>query len=68
MFQNETFPPYDPNIDEYRNILKRDIHIVASHPKIFPYNEATRWCFAHLQKDTILIVNASGLPIASLKA
>jgi hypothetical protein len=32
MFQNEIFSPNDPNSDEYRNILKSGIHMVASHP------------------------------------
>jgi hypothetical protein len=48
MFQNERFPPDDPDIDEYRNILKSDIHMIVSHPELFPYNDASIWCFSYL--------------------
>jgi hypothetical protein len=48
MFQNERFPPDDPDINKYRNILKSDIHMIVSHPKLFPYNDTARWCFSYL--------------------
>jgi hypothetical protein len=57
----------DPDIEAYKNIRKRRIHTVVAHPKIFPYNDTTKWCFTYLQKDSGLILNASGLPITSLK-
>jgi hypothetical protein len=60
MFENERFPSDDPDIDTYRNIQKSGIHTVVTHPELFPYNDAARWCFMYLQKDTGLIVNASG--------
>jgi len=59
MFWNERFPPDDPNIDKYKNILKSDIHMIAACPELFPYKETYKWCFSYLQKDTILIINAS---------
>jgi hypothetical protein len=67
MFQNEKYLPDDEDIDEYKNIYKSGIHIVVTHPKLFPYNDVAKWCFTHLQKETGMIVNASGVPIASLK-
>jgi len=44
-----------------------NIHTVFARPDLFPYNDVVKWCFIHLQKDIGLIVNASGVPIASLK-
>jgi hypothetical protein len=67
MFENEIFPLDDPDIEAYKNIRKRGIHTVVARPEIFPYNDATKWCFSYLQKETGLILNASGLPIALLK-
>jgi len=67
MLQNQIFSPNDLDNGEYINILKSDIDKVVARPKLFPYNDAARWCFAHLQKYTGLIANASGLSISSLK-
>jgi hypothetical protein len=50
MFHNEVFPPDDTKSDEYINILKNDIHMIVSHPKLFPYNDVARWFFSYLQK------------------
>jgi hypothetical protein len=52
MFQNEKFPPDDPDIDEYRNILKSDIHMIVARPEFFPYNDISIWFISYLQKDT----------------
>jgi hypothetical protein len=67
MFQNEKYTSDNEDIDEYKNICKSGIHIVTTHPYIFPYNEVARWCFTHLQKEIAVIVNALGVPIVSLK-
>jgi hypothetical protein len=68
MFENKIFISDDLYIEAYKNIRKRGIHTIATLPKLFPYNDASKWCFAYLQKDSELLLNASGLPIASLKA
>jgi hypothetical protein len=67
MFENERFSSDDLDIDAYRNIRKRGIHTVVARPKLFPYNDATKWCFVYLHKYARLILNTTGLPIASLK-
>jgi len=67
MFKNEIFPSDDLNIKAYRNIKKSGIHTVVARPERFPYNDVAKWCFSYLQKDTGLILNASGLTITSLK-
>jgi len=54
-------------MDEYQNIHESGNHIGVAHPQLFPCNDATKWCFSHLEKDTRLIVNASGVLISSLK-
>jgi hypothetical protein len=43
MFQNKRFIYDDPDIEEYKNILKSGIHTVVVHPELFPYNDAARW-------------------------
>jgi hypothetical protein len=68
MFEIEILPLDDPDIEAYKNIRKRIIHTVASQPEIFPYKDTNKWCLEYLQKDSSLILNASGLPISLLKA
>jgi len=36
LFQNKEYPSNDEDIDEYKNIRRSGIHIVASHPVLFP--------------------------------
>jgi hypothetical protein len=43
IFNTVDFPPEDENMEVYQNIKKSDIHLVASRPTLFPYNEATQW-------------------------
>jgi len=66
IFQNEDFPSKDEDIEENWNIHKSNIHTMAPHLEHFPYNDVAIWCFSHMKNEIGLIVNSSGIVIASL--
>jgi hypothetical protein len=67
IFNIGDFPPEDNNLEVYHNIKKSCIHLIVAHPMLFPYNDATIWCLAHLDKDTTTILRITKLQIASLR-
>jgi hypothetical protein len=67
MFQNERFLSDDPDIEEYRNILKRGIHTVVACPELFPYNDTCKVVLFTFAEGYRIDSQCFGLPIASLK-
>jgi hypothetical protein len=60
IFNTGDFPPEDEDLEAYQNIQKRGIHLVVARPALFPYNEATHWCFKWFDPSTTTILNKSG--------
>jgi hypothetical protein len=67
IFNSGDFPAKDKNMEIYRNIQKRGIHLVEARPTLFPYNEATQWCFKQFDANTATIMSKQGKRVASLR-
>ena len=50
------FPAEDEDIKIYQNIQKSNIHLVVSWLTLFPYNEATQWCFEKFDANTATVM------------
>jgi hypothetical protein len=56
IFNSTYFPEDNKVLEVYQNILKSGIHLVASRPQLFPYNEATQWCLRKFDASTMNIM------------
>jgi hypothetical protein len=54
ILESREFPEDNEVLEVYQNILKRQIHWVATRPQLFPYNQATQWCLELFDASTIL--------------
>jgi hypothetical protein len=45
IFNISNFSSNSEDLGVYQNIQKSGIHLIVAHPTLFPYNEATHWCF-----------------------
>jgi hypothetical protein len=66
-FVKEYFLPEDKDLNVYQNIQESVLYAIESRPALLSYNDAKKWEFSHLDKESCTILNEIKQPIASLK-